>query len=102
MIRGDRRLIVFDSTPPPKVETCPKREQHDNNQTGAHCSARIALSLFFKKRLSNLGKLAIARRAVFDVRPNGIVKSDLTKSQGLKDRRVWAADPLRVRISGSP
>jgi hypothetical protein len=63
---------------------------------------RIVLSLFFKERLSNFGRLTIARRAVFDVRPNGIVKSDLPKSQCLKDRRIWAADPLRVRVSGSP
>src|SRR5258708_2662306 len=102
MIRGDRHLTFVDSTSLPNVEGGPKREQQDNDQTGAHCSAGIALSLVFKERLSNFGKLTIARRAVFDVRPNGIVKSDLPKSRCLKDRRIWAADPLRVRVSGSP
>ena len=89
-------------TPLPKVKSCTKGYENEDDQAPSYCFAGIALSLFLKELLSDFGKLTITGRAVLDVRPNGIVEGNLAKSQRFKDGGVGAADPLRIRVSGSP
>ena len=85
MIRGGCQLAPVCPTPLPRIETCSKRDQNDKDRARSYRLSEIALSLFLKELLSNVGKLAITRRAVLNMCPNRIVESNLAVSQRLKD-----------------